>query len=187
MAEVSLEKLSELLQAELKSEELQRIPKSIYKDVASVMKSMRNEGQREDVMARLKDKEAKLLYSFITRLLEARIDKASKLPEDKLDEGRLCAEEKYILEALNESELRLKRVKQAVQDGKPKLLNKLSDLVLSRKVVVRFLQPMPSIVGVDLKRYGPFQSGDVAALPLENVKPLIKRGVVEEVWTEDRV
>ena len=177
----------EILNAELKSERLERIPKTLYRDLASYIKSIKNDVNQggESVTSRLKDVERKLLYAFVTRLLEIRIEKAAKLPSGVVDEGRLTSEEKYILEALTQSDIRMNRVKEAIRSGRASLLSRISEVLASRFVVVRFLQPLPSIMGVDLKRYGPFQPGDVVAMPLENVKPLLKQGSVEEVWVEE--
>ncbi len=46
-------------------------------------------------------------------------------------------------------------------------------------VEVRFLKDTPIIMGVDMKQYGPFKKGDVAALPKENASMLIKIGDAE--------
>ena len=48
-------------------------------------------------------------------------------------------------------------------------------------VEIRFLKDVPTIVGADMKTYGPFKEEDVASLPAENAEVLIKRGVVVEV------
>lgn len=47
-------------------------------------------------------------------------------------------------------------------------------------VEVRFLKDTPIITGVDMKQYGPFRKGDVAALPKENASVLIKMKVAEK-------
>ena len=51
----------------------------------------------------------------------------------------------------------------------------------TKGMVVRFLQEIPAIVGSDMKTYGPFKPEDIATLPVENAKALIKQGVAEEV------
>ena len=48
-------------------------------------------------------------------------------------------------------------------------------------VMVRFLKDVPSFVGIDLKVWGPFKKEDIAVIPYENAKALVKAGVVEEV------
>jgi DNA replication factor GINS len=50
-------------------------------------------------------------------------------------------------------------------------------------VILRFLKEIPAIVGADMKTYGPFKPEDIASLPVENAKVLIKQGVAVEVET----
>ena len=47
--------------------------------------------------------------------------------------------------------------------------------------VLRFVQEIPALVGSDLKTYGPFGPEDIATLPPENARVLIKQGVAVEV------
>ena len=46
-----------------------------------------------------------------------------------------------------------------------------------RRMLVRFLQTIPAIIGVDMKTYGPFKPEDVAMLPAENAEALMRKGV----------
>ena len=59
---------------------------------------------------------------------------------------------------------------------KPVEPSKLSELVL-----VRFLQDVPVIAGVDLKEYGPFKKEDIANLPKENADSLVKSGLAKPI------
>jgi len=59
---------------------------------------------------------------------------------------------------------------------KPVEPSKLSELVL-----VRFLQDVPVIAGVDLKEYGPFKKEDIANLPKENADSLVKSGLAKSI------
>jgi DNA replication initiation complex subunit (GINS family) len=47
--------------------------------------------------------------------------------------------------------------------------------------VVRFLQAVPAIMGIDMKSYGPFEPEDVASIPAENAENLIRRGIAKGV------
>jgi DNA replication initiation complex subunit (GINS family) len=47
--------------------------------------------------------------------------------------------------------------------------------------VLRFVQDIPALVGADMKTYGPFAPEDIATLPPENARILIKQGVAVEV------
>ena len=51
-------------------------------------------------------------------------------------------------------------------------------------LLIRFLQPIPAIVGLNAKVYGPFKVEDVASLPIENAESLIKRGIAVKVEIE---
>jgi DNA replication initiation complex subunit (GINS family) len=48
-------------------------------------------------------------------------------------------------------------------------------------VVVRFLQDIPEIVGVDLRMYGPYKKEDVGSLPKQNALALIKQGTARQI------
>ena len=50
--------------------------------------------------------------------------------------------------------------------------------------VVRFMQPLPAIMGVDMKAYGPFKPEDVASIPKQNAVNLIRRGIAKLVEIE---
>ncbi len=54
----------------------------------------------------------------------------------------------------------------------------------SEIVVVRFLKPLPAIMGVDMKAYGPFDAEDVASIPRRNAVNLIRRGIAKLVDIE---
>lgn len=47
--------------------------------------------------------------------------------------------------------------------------------------LVCFLQDFPQIVGEDLRSYGPFKRGDIAALPRGNARTLMMRGVARKL------
>ena len=53
-----------------------------------------------------------------------------------------------------------------------------------RKTLLRFVHEIPAIVGSDMKAYGPFEPEDIATLPSENARILIKQGVAVEVEAE---
>jgi DNA replication initiation complex subunit (GINS family) len=51
------------------------------------------------------------------------------------------------------------------------------------RATLRFLKEVPAIIGADMKTYGPFKVEDIAALPIENTKILIKQGLAEKLET----
>ena len=51
----------------------------------------------------------------------------------------------------------------------------------SEKLLVRFTQDIPEIIGADLKTYGPFKAEDIANLPRENADSLVKSGLAKPI------
>jgi DNA replication factor GINS len=49
--------------------------------------------------------------------------------------------------------------------------------VIHKRLTVRFMKPIPAIMGADMKSYGPFAAEDVASLPALNAQILIKQGL----------
>jgi DNA replication factor GINS len=46
-----------------------------------------------------------------------------------------------------------------------------------KRMTLRFAKNTPAIIGLDMKTYGPFKVEDVASLPVENAKMLVKQGL----------
>jgi DNA replication initiation complex subunit (GINS family) len=55
----------------------------------------------------------------------------------------------------------------------------VASVVAHKRVALRFLQPVPSIIGSDMKTYGPFLVEDVASVPESNAKILVKQGLAK--------
>ena len=52
-------------------------------------------------------------------------------------------------------------------------------------IVLRFLQPVPSFVAVDLQIYGPFSPEDVATVPSQNATGLISKELAVPIIPEE--
>ncbi|MCW4023982.1 MAG: hypothetical protein NWF01_02980 [Candidatus Bathyarchaeota archaeon] len=50
-----------------------------------------------------------------------------------------------------------------------------------KRVTLRFSKNVPAVIGFDMKTYGPFLVEDVASLPVENAKILVKQGLAVQV------
>ena len=55
----------------------------------------------------------------------------------------------------------------------------VAPVVAHKRVALRFLKPVPSIIGSDMKTYGPFLVEDVASVPESNAKILVKQGLAK--------
>ena len=88
------------------------------------------------------------------------------------------------MEPLVQSRKRTERIGQAILNGQVAELERVSDAVKQKYVIVRFTQPYSAVSGTDLGTYGPFEPEDVVILPLENAKSLAKTGIIAKNWIE---
>lgn len=174
------------IEEESRKETLQKIPKTIYRDIASYIKetrNMANENER-NIASNLARRERDLLAHLAVRLLEIRLTKVQNRLNEEENGVNLTPEEKYLTEPSSTSRKRFDKLSRAIVNGQTAVLGNVSDLISSRYVVVRFLQPASAMIGVDLAKYGPFKKEDVALLPLDNAKPLLKQGTAQEIDIE---
>ncbi len=183
MGESILNKIYDLIDLESKSDKLGKIPTDFYKEVATYMKKLTNgiDPNDKSIVSNLASKEREMIEKLIERLIELRVKKAPHLE----DIENLTSEERYIIEPLSLFEKKRKRVVFAIKRGQPSRLDAISERLSSRFTLVRFLLSTPSIIGVDLKKYGPFNKDDIAIIPSENAKPLIKQNTVSELWVDE--
>jgi DNA replication factor GINS len=172
---------------------LQSIPLDTYQDIASTLSNLKGqayEGLEIVIRARMTE-----LISQTTRLLlERRLRKVveqekwnssqqSPSPSDFqiTDYSKLTDEEKYILDAEQDSVKRKDFVLMATLSGRSKILESISYKVRSKQILVRFLKPMEQFIGIDMNKYGPFHKEDVAKLPFENARSIIGSGEAIEI------
>jgi DNA replication initiation complex subunit (GINS family) len=178
------DKLNRLLEDENRSKELLKINPNTYKEVAAHIKSIRSESSEKDrnLISELSLAEKNMLYNISRRLIELRISKFRQDPES--DVTSLAPEERYVVEPLVQSRKRTERIGQAILNGQVAELERVSDAVKQKYVIVRFTQPYSAVSGTDLGTYGPFEPEDVVILPLENAKSLAKTGIIAKNWIE---
>ncbi|MGA2875749.1 MAG: hypothetical protein ABSE82_09465 [Nitrososphaerales archaeon] len=184
MIDTLADKLNRLLEDENRSKELLKINPNTYKEVAAHIKSIRSESSEKDrnLISELSLAEKNMLYNISRRLIELRISKFRQDPES--DVTSLAPEERYVVEPLVQSRKRTERIGQAILNGQVAELERVSDAVKQKYVIVRFTQPYSAVSGTDLGTYGPFEPEDVVILPLENAKSLAKTGIIAKNWIE---
>jgi DNA replication initiation complex subunit (GINS family) len=102
--------------------------------------------------------------------------------EDSVDESMLTSEEKIWYKYIIESKRPLDDLTKIIDEERNRKINKIPEEKRDeRLILLRFLKPLPKIVGGDLKSYGPFTEEDLATLPYVNVHSLVDRGVAMEV------
>ncbi len=175
--------LYEAWKQELDNNELEKVPSDFYSRLADYLRRLKTESRMLDkktVKARLLNVEMQNVKRMIHELIQTRyrklVNKAIK--DEKIPSDFLTIEEKKIYTGLQPLAEAYQRLTENILRGRAP---KLSVEQKPGKVVLRFLKDVPAIVGVDLGTYGPFKVEDVASLPSENSKVLVKQGLAEKV------
>jgi DNA replication factor GINS len=194
---VTIKEVYSLLLKEVQMPNLQSIPFDIYKSVAATLENLK-EQEYEGVNADLRDRIVNILSQCLILLLDIRQRKILEQPTPvesqnaetsslrwpillAVDYSKLTNEEKYILDAKREFNIRKKSVLAAILQGRPKVLESISSRILSKQTVVRFIKPMEQFIGVNMAKYGPYHEEDVAVLPFENARSFIEKGIAIEI------
>jgi len=175
--------LYEVWRQELEDVEPVKLPDDFYLRVADYLKKIREESRMLDkrtVKANLLKKEwqnvKRMLHEFLQKRYKKLIRKVAygeKIPMDALttEEKKIFSDVSPFAEAFRtfaKSLIQGHFLEIKVEKG-------------SKIVVLRFLKDIPAIIGSDLKTYGPFKAEDVASLPAENAKILVKQKLAEKV------
>jgi DNA replication initiation complex subunit (GINS family) len=177
--------LYEIWKKELENAELERLPADFYLKIVDYLRRHKEEGRMLDkktVKANLLKREAQNVKRMVRELMRARYRKlvrktakGEKVPSDVLTPE----EEKIYTGALSFSEAYSSFAKSILRGDIPKANIEQKN----RRAVLRFFKNVPAIIGADMKTYGPFVIEDIASLPMENAKILIKQGLAEKVET----
>jgi len=177
------DELYEAWKKEKENMEIQKLPRNFYAKLADYVKKIREERRMLDektTKAKLMKREFENVKNMADELFQLRRDKVRKkaldretVPREVLTEE----EEKLYREILPLAETYQAFLKDILQGR----LSRMKKEEKPKKVLLRFVKEIPAIVGSDMKTYGPFEPEDVATLPSENARILIKQGVAVEV------
>jgi DNA replication factor GINS len=180
-------------EAEIGNPSMQPLPGDFYIRVLSYMHQIKGETQavdRSNVKAALIEQERRNVSRMVKGLLRARYKKILKTVKggQKLLPDILTNEEtEFLTGLLLFAEAFSAFAKNLLQGQSSKPSNERLEpkaVVVEtphKRVVVRFVKAIPAIVGSDMKTYGPFQPEDVASVPVENAKILVKQGLAQNV------
>jgi len=139
---------------------------------------------KKSVKANLLDQEAKnvalmleeLLWARYKKLLET-ISQNQKLPLESLtvEEAKMCESFAAFSSAYQKFTADLLQGQTSQTAAHP--VAETEAEVGHKRVILRFTKNIPAIMGTDMKSYGPFLAEDVASLPVENAKVLVKQGL----------
>jgi DNA replication initiation complex subunit (GINS family) len=177
------DELYEVWKKEKETVEIQRLPKNFYAEIASYIKKMKEENRMLDkktTKAKLLDSEFRNVKIMLGELLQCRYKKflEKALDKETVPKEVLTEEEKKLYGEVLPLPEAYKTFSKDVLRGH---LSNIGKGAKQAVMVLRFIQEIPALVGSDMKTYGPFASEDIATLPPENARVLIKQGVAVEV------
>jgi len=154
----------------------QPLPEELYHRTIMYLRGLDEElatTDRHTIQGRLLVKEKEVTDRLLHELMQARLQKIVSAAQNHAHIQTTSLTE-------NESKS-LAKIEQTVSslDQPP---SKLDETGL---IVVRILEDLPEIVGVDLRIYGPFKKEDVASLPEPNARALEKQGAAKAIEVKD--
>jgi DNA replication factor GINS len=181
VADTILEALKRALDSELESTALTHLPNDFYSRIAVyTQKIRRSEGSGvSEATVRLVARQVRMIDSMIRQLLSVRARKAI----DGSSLMRLTPEERYICLARQRFDKRFDEFARAVSEGQPSFVEFAHKSESERSVMVKVAKHVDEVVGLDLRRYGPFEPEDLVSLPAANADVLIAAGDAVEVHT----
>jgi DNA replication initiation complex subunit (GINS family) len=176
---------------EVDEDSLGGLPRDFYVKIADYLKRIMEENRLPDkksVKVSLLDHEANNVALMLEELLWARYKKLLKkisqnqtLPSELLtvEEAKMCESFAAFAGAYQKftKDLLQGQISQTGSQADRQTETKVEVEVSHKRVMVRFTKSIPAIIGADMKSYGPFLVEDVASLPPENAKVLVKQGL----------
>ena len=175
--------LYEAWKRELENIELESLPFDFYCRIADYLRRLKEEGRMLDkrtVKAQLLKNEMGNVKRMVHELIQARYRKlVRKMAKgDKVPSDVLTAGEEKIYKSVSPFAEAYQSFAQSILYGH---VSKLDVEKKRKRAALRFLKDVPAIIGADMETYGPFKVEDVASLPVENAKILVKQGLAEKV------
>jgi len=180
---ITYSEIQRIYRAEKRTPALCKIDKNFYRDVSELISQVEEEHRKsirkmvEDIYIRRRNKILmQVMRTFDTEPMNA-------LPSEK----RLYWD---IVDLLKRFEIEIEEKPAEVKRGGEK--DKEIAAVIDRKekekedskiskIRLRILKAIPSIIGSDANRYGPFEAGDEAEIPIKTARILVEWGVAEEI------
>ena len=176
--------LEQAWKREVHSSDLQPLRPGFFKDLSAYTRRLREASRNVDsksLKAAIIEDELQRIEQLLSFLLDRRLDKIWSRKD--LDQSNaLDQAEKESSKALEEITRDYERLKQDLTQGKDPSVSRSRDGLY---VLVRFVRDVPTIIGVDLKSYGPFHAEDIARLPRENALSLVWQSSAVEVRSFD--
>jgi DNA replication factor GINS len=167
--------------------ELQLLSEDFYTKLASYIKRIREETRMMDqktTKGQLLQRELNNAKKMIKDIVKLRYEKALRLAiaGKALPKEVLAEEERKYEEILPSVELYHDFLKNILRGSFEDISSHNTGREEKpKKMLVRFLQGTPVLIGSDMKEYGSFKPEDIATLPAENARILIQQKVAVKI------
>jgi DNA replication initiation complex subunit (GINS family) len=170
-------------QREIEGTALVRLSPDFYARIADYLRRIKEETRmldRKAVKAILLERELRNVRRMLQELVWARYSKLVKMfgEGQKVPSDLLTVEETKVCEGVLPFAQAYQKFAKNLFQGQ---VSKVDVEKAHKRVALRFIKDVPAIIGADMKTYGPFIVEDVASLPVENAKILVKQGLAEVV------
>ena len=175
-------------QREIESTELVPLPPDFYSKVSDYVQRIKEEARMLDkktLKAGLLEHEMRNVKHLIRELTRIRYGKLKKAiaENQKIPSEVLTAEEEKMCAGLLGFTQAYQALAENLVHGQAAKVETETPDQPHRRVTLRFVKPIPAIVGSDMKTYGPFVAEDVGSLPVENARILVKQGLAVTIDT----
>jgi DNA replication initiation complex subunit (GINS family) len=191
------QKLYETWQYERSHSTVASLPEDFWDTVREYVNQTETRLQNTDpasLLAPIFRQEIRNVRYLIHDIHQLRTDKLVQNLKSLTEENNWTKEEKWVLTQFRETLGRLDLLVNAIEKGEnsqPDISPSVIDQDQStsptdrtvqnpKYLLVRFLDALQSIAGLDLRPYGPFQPEDIVTLPVEIARPLIQQNIVVE-------
>jgi DNA replication factor GINS len=177
------EELYEAWKREMNSTGPAELSPDFYSRLASYIRKIKEENRMLDkrtAKASLLKRESENSKRLIRELVRVRYGKLVRglAKREKPPANVLTVEEERIYSGALPFAESFRGITNDVLHG---LAPRIQDKTRHKRVALRFIADVPAIIGADMKPYGPFKTEDVASLPNDNAKILVKQGLAELV------
>jgi DNA replication initiation complex subunit (GINS family) len=179
---------------ELENTALGGLPSDFYARAADYLRRIKEETKvldKKTVKSTLIERELERVQCMLQELIWARykklvalVSESQKTPSGLLpdEEESMCTVFLSFAESYQEFADKLLQgqvssTATSTSSSAPKVATKN----VRKRVALRFVKAVPAVIGADMKTYGPFMVEDVASVPVENAKILVKQGLAEKV------
>jgi len=179
----TLEMAYHILLKEYQISSLQEIPYDTYQRLAITIGNLK-EKEYDILEKRIVQNIIENLSIISNLLLQIRIEKiliGNIKSNLEIGYSKMTDEEKFIIDGEIQSKRKRKKIATLITNGQSKILEKITDAIKQKKLLIMFVKPMEQFVGVDMYKYGPFSVDDVANLPFENALSLVNNKIATEI------